>query len=88
MRGPKDQDRKGPPARDDRRYPYLVSGTGRCPLEEVGGVWGYHEFKRAFDDPSSQYREHFPDLYKEGKTWDTEDADLDARRSRLAPFTE
>ena len=27
------------PARDDRRYPYLVSGTGHCPLEDSGGVW-------------------------------------------------
>lgn len=76
------------PARDDRRYPYLVSGTGRCPLEDIGGVWGYHEFMRAFDDPSSQYREYFPDLYKEGKTWDPEDADLEARRARLAPFSD
>ena len=76
------------PARDDRRYPYLVSGTGRCPLEDIGGVWGHHEFMRAFDDPSSQYREYFPDLYAEGETWDPEDADLDARRAKLAPFSD
>ncbi len=76
------------PARDDRRYPYPVSGTGRCPLEDIGGVWGCREFMRAFEDPSSKYREHFPDFYREGATWDPEDADLDARKSRLAPFSE
>ena len=65
------------PARDDRC----------CPLEDIGGVWGYRESMRAFKDPSSQYREHFPDFYREGATWDPEDANLDARRSHLAPFS-
>ena len=76
------------PARDDRHYPYLVSGTGRCPLEDIGGVWGYAEFLRAFDDPNSEYREYFPDWYTGDKTWDPEDAELDERRSRLAQFGE
>ena len=76
------------PARDDRRYPYLVSGTGRCPLEDIGGVRGYAEFLRAFDDPSSEYREYLPGWYTGEETWDPEDAELDARRSRLAEFSE
>ena len=76
------------PARDDGRNQYFVSGTGRCPLEDIGCAWGHHEFMRAFDDPNSDYREHLPDLYKDGMTWDPEDADLDARRAGLAPFTE
>ena len=75
------------PARHDRRYTYLVSGTGRCPLEDIGGVWGHREFMRAFDDPTSQFRERFPHLCKDGATWDPEDVGLDACRSRLAPFT-
>ena len=76
------------PARDDRRYPYLVSGTGRCPLEDIGGSWGYAEFLRAFDDPNSPYREYFPGWYTGKLTWDPEDAELDERRSRLAQFSE
>ena len=76
------------PARDDWHYPYLVSGTGRCPLEDIGGVWGYAEFLRAFDDPNSEYREYFPDWYTGDETWDPEDAELDERRSRLAQFGE
>ena len=75
------------PARDDRRYPYLVSGTGRCPLEDIGGVWGYAEFLRAFDDPSSEYREYYPEYYEGNETWDPEDAELDARRNRLASYS-
>ena len=76
------------PAREDRRYPYLVSGTGRCPLEDIGGPWGYAEFLRAFEDPNSEYREYFPDWYTGDETWDPEDAELDARKSRLAYFSE
>ena len=76
------------PARDDRRYPYLVSGTGRCPPEDIGGVWGYEEFLRACENPNSEYREHYLDYIEENETWDPEDAQLDARRSCLAQFSE
>ena len=75
------------PARDDRSYPYLVSGTGRCPMEDIGGAWGYAEFLQAFDDPDSELRERFPDLFEEGG-WDPEDAELDERRASLARFGE
>ena len=76
------------PARDDRLYPYLVSGAGRCPLEDMGGIAGYREFMRAFDDPGSPYREYFPGLYSEGRSWDPYDAQLDARRASLARYSE
>lgn len=76
------------PARDSRRYPYLVSGTGRCPLEDIGGAWGYAEFLRAFKDPSSVYREYYPEYFEGDATWDTDDAGLEAKRSRLARFSE
>ena len=74
------------PERDDRRYPYLVSGTGRCPLEDIGGACGYAEFLRAFDDPDSEYRQYYPEYYEGDVTWDPEDAGLDARKSRLADY--
>ena len=75
------------PARDDRRYPYLVSGTGRCPLEDIGGAWGYEEFLQAFEDPNSEYREYYPEYFEGDATWDPEDAELDARRSSLSRFS-
>ena len=74
------------PERDDRHYPYLVSGTGRCPLEDIGGSWGYAEFLRAFDDPDSEYREYYPEFFDGTETWDPEDADLDAKRRQLARY--
>ena len=76
------------PARDDRRYRYLVSRTGRCPLEGIGGVREYAEFLRGFEDPNSTYRENCPEVYKRYPTWDPDDALLDARSSRLAQFSE
>ena len=76
------------PARDDRRYPYLVSGTGRCPLEDIGGAWGYDEFLRAFENPDSKYREYYAGYFEGDVTWDPEDADLKARRKSLARFSE
>ena len=76
------------PARDDRRYPYLVSGTGRCPPEDTGGAWGYAEFLRALENPNSEYRECYPAYFEGDETLDPEDAGLDARRSSLARFSE
>ncbi|MDE0005192.1 MAG: plasmid pRiA4b ORF-3 family protein [Rhodospirillaceae bacterium] len=76
------------PARDDRSYPYLVSGTGRCPLEDIGGAWGYADFLRAFEDPDSEYREYYPGYFNGEETWDPEDAELDEKRRRLAGFSE
>ena len=76
------------PARDDRQYPYLVSGAGRCPLEDIGGVSGYYQFLRAFEEPDSIYREYYPEYFNGKQTWDPEDADLEARRSSLADYWE
>ena len=76
------------PARGDRRCPHPVSGTGRCPLEDIGGVPGCEEFQRASGNPNPAYRECFPDPCTGNAAWDPEDADPDAGRSRLAQFAE
>ena len=72
------------PAHKDRQYPYLVSGSGCCPPENIGGAWGYAEFLAAFDDPNSEYREYLPDFFDGSRIWDPEDAGLDRRRVDLA----
>ena len=72
------------PVRDDRRYPYLVSGAGRCPPEDIGGVVGYQEFLQAFENPDSDFRQYLPGYFEGQETWDPEDAGLDARRAKLA----
>ena len=70
-------------ARVDRTYPYLVGGTGKCPLEDIGGVWGYAEFLNAFDDPDSEYREYYPEFFENGEPYDPEDAELEKRINRV-----
>ena len=75
------------PAREDRRYPYLVSGTGRCPPEDIGGEWGYADFLQALENPDSEYREDYAGYIEGYKNWDPEDAQLDARRSKLEPYS-
>lgn len=34
--------------------PMLIEATGRCPPEDVGGPWGYQEFREALADPSHE----------------------------------
>jgi hypothetical protein len=40
-------------------YPRLVEAKGRCPLEDVGGPYGYQEFLEALSDPDHERREEF-----------------------------
>ena len=74
------------PARKDRRYPYLVSGSGRCPPEDIGGAWGYASFLEAFENPNSRYYDDYLDFFDEDESWDPEDAELDERRAAVARF--
>ncbi|MBY5822727.1 plasmid pRiA4b ORF-3 family protein, partial [Rhizobium leguminosarum] len=34
--------------------PMLIEATGRCPPEDVGGPWGYQEFREALADPAHE----------------------------------
>jgi hypothetical protein len=34
--------------------PMLLEATGRCPPEDIGGPWGYQEFREALADPTHQ----------------------------------
>ena len=35
----------------DTNYPLFVAGEGRCPPEDVGGVWGFKNFLEIMMDP-------------------------------------
>jgi hypothetical protein len=35
-----------------------LDGAGRCPPEDVGGLWGYAELRRVLADPSHREHEH------------------------------
>jgi hypothetical protein len=49
-------------------YPVLLDASGRCPPEDVGGLWGYDEFLDAMANP-----EH--ESHAEMKEWVGEDFD-------------
>lgn len=36
------------------RYPICVTGKGRCPPEDCGGVWGYAELRETLADPTHE----------------------------------
>lgn len=47
------------PAATGQSYPRLVEAKGRCPLEDIGGPYGYQEFLEALSDPDHERREEF-----------------------------
>ena len=38
-------------------YPRLLGAAGRCPPEDIGGPWGYHEFLEAIANPEHEQHE-------------------------------
>jgi hypothetical protein len=43
--------------------PYFVKGKGRCPPEDVGGVWGFGDFLAAIENPKSAEAKRRLDWY-------------------------
>ena len=58
----------------DGELPVCTGGAMNCPPEDVGGIWGFQEFKKAMKNPS--HPEH--EMYKEwvGEHYDPEYFDL------------
>lgn len=40
-------------------YPICLAGERACPPEDVGGVWGYHDFLEAIADPKHEEHESY-----------------------------
>jgi hypothetical protein len=62
-------------------YPCLINAAGRCPPEDVGGPWGYHDFLDAIADPNHQ--EHAEKLEWFGSNFDPNNADVEALNQAL-----
>ncbi len=58
-------------ADEKKHYPRCVRGKRCAPLEDVGGVWGFEEFKEAINDPSHE-------AYEQWREWFDHDFDVDA----------
>lgn len=46
-------------------YPTLLTGEGEAPPEDVGGVYGFYDFLKSYNDPSNEYYEDVRSWAKE-----------------------
>jgi hypothetical protein len=63
------------PATPDDVLPICIGGSRACPPEDVGGVWGYEEFLKAYSD--KDHPEHEDRLEWAGEDFDPEHFDPD-----------
>ena len=56
-------------------YPHLIEAIGRCPPENIGGPWGYHELLDATAD--LHHEEHAEWLKRVGSHFDPADTDVE-----------
>ena len=62
-------------------YPRCIAGERACPPEDVGDVWGYHDFLQQFRNP--KHPEHAELLEWVGKKFDPERFDLEGVNGML-----
>jgi hypothetical protein len=55
--------------------PMLLEATGRCPPEDIGGPWGYQEFREALVDPTHQRHDELVEWWG-GKDYDPHQANF------------
>lgn len=63
-------------------YPVLIDATGRCPPEDVGGLWGYAEFLDAIADPAHENHAEMKEWA--GETFDPKAVDVEALADDVA----
>ena len=52
-------------AEEKKCYPRCVRGKRCAPPEDVGGVWGFEEFKEAINDPRHEAHEQWREWYED-----------------------
>lgn len=71
---------------DDGACPRCTDGAGRCPPEDVGGIWGYEELRRVMADPGDD--EHIAMLewlgLSDARDFDASAFDLDRVNDAVA----
>ncbi len=71
------------------RFPVCITGKGKCPPEDCGGVWGFENMKHILADKKhEEYEEYIEWLGLEpGETWDPHEFDVvEANRLLLELF--
>jgi len=62
-------------------YPIFVAGEGRCPPEDIGGLWGFKDFLEVMKDPDHPEHDEMFEWY--GDDFDPADMDELQIRARL-----
>lgn len=61
--------------------PRVVDGKGKCPPEDIGGVWGFEEFLEAINDPNHPSHDEMFEWY--GGKFDPDVFDIESTNRRL-----
>jgi len=72
------------PIERGRQYPMCLEGKRACPLEDIGGMWGYDDFLKAFADPN--HPEHDDIVDELGGDFDPEFFDIEDVNLGLRQF--
>jgi len=73
-------------AKDGIVYPRCIRGKRCAPPEDVGGVWGFEEFKNAMADPHHEEYESYKEWY--GGDFDSEFVDFEDINEQLQAYNE
>jgi hypothetical protein len=66
----------------DTLYPRLIEASGRCPLEDVGGPWGYAEMLEAMGDKKHERHAEIREWL--GEEFDPKDFDAEPLKAEVA----
>ncbi len=72
---------KGLEAEEGIDYPICIKAKRACPPEDCGGIWGYHDFVEAVQDP--EHPEHEEMLEWVGGSFDPEEANPEEINEQL-----
>lgn len=72
------------PVEKGKQYPVCLEGKRACPLEDIGGVWGYDDFLKALAAP--KHPEHDDIVEELGEDFDPEFFDMEDVNLGLRQF--
>ena len=64
--------------------PFCVKAKGACPLEDIGGMWGYYNFLEALSDPDHPEHEEYKEWV--GIGFDPAFYDIDEANELLSEY--
>jgi hypothetical protein len=65
----------------DKNYPLCSKGSGACPPEDCGGIWGYQELLKILSDPSHP---EYEDMLEWNGEINPDEFDLESTNTQLS----